>query len=84
MPDLKDYYSTTILTQLKEWFLPFPNSLWGELEHAAIPYDSIKLWLLSRQTKMNIPIYLPPTIKASVLAWKKLITYTWRETPSVN
>lgn len=67
--DFYDYYTATILTQLKERFLPLPDTLWGKIEASSIPKKSLLPWLFGTQLGSHIPSFLSPTMLASVNAW---------------
>lgn len=69
--DIMDYYHSTVLSQLKDWFLPEAHSLWGDLEHHSIPSTNMKLWLCA------LPKHLPPTILASFKMWHLSLCPGW-------
>lgn len=76
--DIADYYHSTVLTQLREWFLTKDHSLWEELERCLVPGRNLKLWLYSLHSKSK---HLSPTILASVKTWWKFISMPWLNTP---
>lgn len=78
--DFYDYYSASILTQLKEWFLPSPTTVWGLIESSHSPHYSLSSWLFSAQLGAWVPSFIPSTIIITLRSWKWLLqqaqTYT--------
>lgn len=66
--DYADYYLASTLTQLKEWILPSPTTIWGTIEASYIPGHSLYPWLASIPLGASIPTHIPPTMKASIKA----------------
>lgn len=73
---IADYYLASILTQPKEWLLPFPNAIWGTIKTSYTPGHSLYPWLVSLPLGARIPTPLLPTMTASIKAWKILIQST--------
>lgn len=82
--NLHDYYSASVLTQLKEWFLPSLSTHWGSTEEEYSPHNPIKLWLYSTQLGAQIPSYFSPTIIAAIKTWVRLLQQTQRYTPNTT
>lgn len=57
----QDYFSASILIQLKEWFLPSPTTIWGSIESTYSSYGPTHLWLFRAQPGAKIPSHLPLT-----------------------
>lgn len=72
--DFQDYFSASILTQLKEWFLPTPIATWGNIESTYSTYGPTNLWLFGAQLGVRTPSYLPPTTIVSIKTWLRLLT----------
>lgn len=70
--DFHDYYLATVLTQLKEWFLPLPHMLWGQIESSFTTKKSLLGWLHGIQLGCPTPFYISPTMAASNKAWWSL------------
>lgn len=70
----RDYFSASILTQTKEWFLPTPTTIWGSIESTYNIYGPTKLWLFAAQMGAKLPYYLPTTMKISIKTWLYLLS----------
>lgn len=64
MPDLEDYYTASIISQLRTWFQRTPDSLWGALERDQTPQKDLSSWLCSRNIGDKLPEHISPTIRA--------------------
>lgn len=70
--DLANYYYAFILTQLKFWFHPSPDTLWVHMESALSGITDLKALLIADiWCTLNL-VNLPPTVQASIRAWRKL------------
>lgn len=70
----EDYYLASVLAQLPEWFQPQPTSPWAQLENSLLNRPNLKTWLISVPLGVRIPPSFSPTMRASALSWKKLVT----------
>lgn len=79
---LKDYYTATLLAQLKAWFPMTKLNRWTELESSQIPGHSLYHLLLTGQ--FNILQYkeLSPRVLASLQDWHLLITSPFHHSTS--
>lgn len=56
--DFHDYFSASILTQLKEWFQPSPTTIWGSMESSYKSQGSGTAWLFSATLGIYAPTFL--------------------------
>ena len=82
--DFQDYYHSSILSQLKEWFYHTPTTQWGLIEASYCTYGSTNLWLFGSLLGVKTPIHLPPTMLASIRIWQKFISSTGLAGPGVE
>lgn len=67
--DFHNYFSASILTQLKEWFLPSPTTIWGSIESSYRPQYPVTSWLFSASLGARTPTFLPPTMTVTIKTW---------------
>lgn len=74
VPDIQDYYTATLLDQLRFWFTQPNTKPWCSLEQEAIPLGSLQSLLHAIAISPNIKIGMDhPTISVSILAWKHFL-----------
>lgn len=71
---LKDFYTSSILAQLKTWFPQANSTRWKELERNQTQGNHLYHFLLASQHSSLQTTSLSPTIMASFQAWKLLLT----------
>lgn len=72
MVDIKDYYYAALLDHMQHWFQVPTETLWLDIESALAPVNDLHLLL---QMDIWAPLSLdalPPSIKASLIAWRSL------------
>lgn len=69
---IRDYYTASILAQLKSWFPSSIPTLWALLERQQVPGGNLYNFLLSSPSFPCPPPLMGPTIHAPIAAWKSL------------
>lgn len=82
--DFQDYFYSSVLTQLKEWFQSSPTTTWGLIESSYCVHTPTKLWLFGAQIGFKIPLHLPPTMRISISTWLKFLKSTENSVPRVR
>lgn len=71
VPDLHNYYTATLLDQLRFWFIQPNLKPWCALKQAAVPLGNLQSLLLANAISPNIKTDIcHPILSASILAWK--------------
>lgn len=84
IPILKDYYTVTILDQLRGWFNQSAPKPWCQLEQSWLfPYSPRSLLIDHKVLHTNISID-HPTIHASLHAWSHVKEVTYLKTHSTK
>lgn len=72
MVDIKDYYHAALHDQMCHWFCSSNETLYVDIESALAPVEDLHLLLLADiWTPVSLDD-LPPTIRASLTAWRSL------------
>lgn len=74
--DFQDYFSASILTQVREWFNSTPTTQWGHIESNYCKHGPANLWLLGALLGVKILTHLPTTMVVSIKTWLKLLAST--------
>lgn len=69
---IHDYYLASILSQLKGWFPPAPNTFWAELEQFQVLRDNLYNFLISNPFLSCMDADMSLTIQVSIEAWSTL------------
>lgn len=81
---IKDYYVALILAQLRTWFPQSLQERWQELEESQTSGNNLYDLLMTSKLIPIITTTLSPSMKASLQAWKVLITMQDVDPPTVS
>lgn len=70
--DFHDYFHASLLTQLRQWILPTPYTLWCQIESTLSPCQELCSFCWKDAWKPFLLHQLSSTMQASLQAWREL------------